>query len=209
LSLEEVQSNLEDADLVAPTGGVVLQVNIEPGERVVDDADEAAVSIANTSTFLLKMEVDELDIGQVRQGQKASVTLDSFIDRTFEGTVTDISPSSSSADSDSLVTYEVTITLDAQGQSAGFLSGMTANANIETRVLEGAVVVPTRGIQSEQVDGQAVTYVEKLDAQGNAMRVEIETGLRSGSVTEVVAGLEEGDQVIIRSQAESGSSPNL
>lgn len=202
LSLEEARRNLEGADLVAPTGGVVLQVNIEPGERVLDDADEAALTIANTATYLLKMEVDELDIGQVRQGQQATVTLDSFVDQTFEGTVTDISPSPSSGDADSIVTYEVTITLDAQGRQAGFLSGMTANANIETKVLEGAVVVPTLAIHSEQVDGQAVTYVEKLDAQGNIMRVEIETGLRSGSVTEVVAGLEEGDQVVIRQQVE-------
>lgn len=209
LSLEEAQRNLEDTDLVAPTGGVVLQVNIEPGERVLDDADEAAVTIADTSTYLLKMEVDELDIGQVCQGQKATVTLDSFPDQTFEGTVTDISPSPSSEDADSLVTYQVTITLDAQGQSTGFLSGMTASANIQTQRLEGVVVVPTRAIQSEQVDGQAVTYVEKLDAQGSVMRVEIETGLRSGSVTEVVAGLEEGDQLIIQGQTESGSTPNL
>lgn len=209
LSLEEAQRNLSDAELVAPTGGVVLQVNIEPGERVQEDADAAALTIADTATYLLKMEVDELDIGQVRQGQKASVTLDSFIDQTFEGTVTDISPSPSSADSDSIITYEVTITLDAQGQSTGFLSGMTASANIETEVLAGAVVVPTKAIQSDQVDGQAVTYVEKVDDQGQVTRVEIETGLRSGSVTEVVAGLAEGDQVIIRDQSDASSTPNL
>lgn len=209
LSLEEAQRNLDDAELLAPTGGVVLQVNIEPGERVIEDADEAALTIADTSTYLLKMEVDELDIGQVRQGQKATVTLDAFTDQTFEGTVTDISPSPSSEDADSIVSYEVTITLDAQGQSTGFLSGMTASANIETQRLEGALVVPTRAIQSEQVDGQAVTYVERLDAQGSVTRVEIETGLRSGSVTEVVAGLEEGDQIIIRGQTESGSTPDL
>lgn len=209
LSLEEAQRNLGDAELVAPTGGVVLQVNIEPGERVQEDADEAALTIADTSTYLLKMEVDELDIGQVRQGQKATVTLDSFTDQTFEGTVTDISPSPSSEDADSIVTYEVTISLDAQGQRSGFLSGMTASADIETQILEGAVVVPTRALQSDQVDGQIVTYVEKLDGQDTATRVEVETGLRSGTVTEVVAGLEEGDQVIIRGQTGTDSSSNL
>ncbi|MCB9076928.1 MAG: efflux RND transporter periplasmic adaptor subunit [Anaerolineaceae bacterium] len=204
LNLEEALANLNGADLVAPTGGVVLQVNIEPGERVMDDADDAALTIADTSTYLLKMEVDELDIGQVRQGQKAAVTLDSFVDQTFDGTVTDISPSPSSEDADSIVTYEVTITLDTPGDSIGFLTGMTASANIETEVLDDAVVVPTRAIQSEQIDGEAVTYVETLDSQGNATRMEIETGLRSGSMTEVTAGLEPGDQVVIRQQTELG-----
>ncbi|MCB9107372.1 MAG: efflux RND transporter periplasmic adaptor subunit [Anaerolineales bacterium] len=202
LNLEEALANLNGADLVAPTGGVVLQVNIEPGERVMDDADDAALTIADTSTYLLKMEVDELDIGQVRQGQKAAVTLDSFTGQTFEGTVTDISPSPSSEDADSIVTYEVTITLDAPGESNGFLTGMTASANIETEVLDDAVVIPTRAIQSAQVDGEAVTYVETLNPQGSTTRVEIETGLRSGSMTEVTAGLQPGDQIVIRQQTE-------
>ena len=86
---------------------------------------------------------------------------------------------------------------------------MTANANIATRELKDVVVVPNRAIQTEQGRGGAVTYVEKLDEQGNLMRVEIATGMRSGSVTEVVAGLEEGDEIIIRQQAEFGDPSNL
>lgn len=208
LTLEEAQANLDNAVLTAPTDGIVLVVNIEPGERVLDDATDAAMTIANTSTYLLKMEVDELDIGQVKLGQRANVSLDAFAEQTFEGTVTDISPSPVSSDSseESIVTYEVTISLDTEGLSMGLLSGMTANAIIETRQLDEVVVVPNRAIQTDQTGGEAVIYVEKLDEQGNLMRVEIETGLRSGSVTEVVAGLEAGDQVIIRQQAESTSN---
>ena len=207
MSLEEAQTNLNNATLVAPTGGVVLQVNIEPGERVLDDATDAALTIANTSTYLLKMEVDELDIGQVSQGQQASVTIDAFGKQTFAGTVTDIAPSPVSSDSDSIVTYEVTITLDTQGQSLGLLSGMTANANIDTKQLNDVLVVPNQAIQTGRSGTETITYVEKLDSQGNSMRVEIETGLRVGSYTQVLAGLEAGDQVIIRQQAET--TPNL
>jgi HlyD family secretion protein len=204
LSLEEAQSNLDNAVLVAPTGGVVLQVNIEPGERVLEDADEAALTIANTSTYLLKMEVDELDIGQVQRGQRANVSLDAFAEQTFEGTVTDISPSPAAEEGEeSIVTYEVTITLDTEGARLNLLSGMTANATIETMQLEDVLVIPNQAIQTEQMGREAVTYVEKLDGQGNPMRVEVETGMRSGSVTEIVAGVEEGDEVIIPSQPES------
>lgn len=207
LSLEEAQRNLEDATLVAPTGGVVLQVNIEPGERVLDDADEAALTIADTSTYLLKMDVDELDIGQVKVGQPAAVTLDAFSGQSFEGTVTDISPSPASTDTDSIVTYEVTIALDTQEQGLGLLSGMTANATIQTKELSEVLVVPNQAIQTDE-GREAITYVEKLDEQGNVMRVEVELGLRSGSVREVIAGLEEGDQVIIRQQVETKTASN-
>lgn len=207
LSLEEAQRNLEDATLVAPTGGVVLQVNIEPGERVLDDADEAALTIADTSTYLLKMDVDELDIGQVKVGQPAAVTLDAFSGQSFDGTVTDISPSPASTDTDSIVTYEVTIALDTQEQGLGLLSGMTANATIQTKELSEVLVVPNQAIQTDE-GSEAITYVEKLDEQGNVMRVEVELGLRSGSVREVIAGLEEGDQVIIRQQVETKTASN-
>jgi HlyD family secretion protein len=205
LSLEEAQANLEDAVLVAPTGGVVLQVNIETGERVLDDATEAAMTIADTSTYLLKMEVDELDIGQVKVGQAATVTLDAFSGQSFAGTVTEISPSPASTDTDSIVTYEVTIILDTQEQDLGLLSGMTANATIQTKELSEVLVVPTQAIQTDE-GSETITYVEKLDEQGNVMRVEVEVGLRSGSVREVIAGLAEGDQVIIRQQVEMAAA---
>jgi RND family efflux transporter MFP subunit len=207
LSLEEAQANLEDGVLVAPTGGVVLQVNIEPGERVLDDADEAALTIADTSTYLLKMDVDELDIGQVKVGQPATVTLDAFSGQSFAGTVTKISPSPASTDTDSIVTYEVTIILDTQEQGLGLLSGMTANATIQTKELSQVLVVPNQAIQTDE-GSEAITYVEKLDEQGNVMRVEVELGLRSGSVREVIAGLEEGDQVIIHQQVETAAASN-
>ncbi len=204
LSLEEAQSDLDNAVLVAPTGGVVLEVNIEPGERVLSDESEAAVIIADISTYLLKMEVDELDIRQVSQGQRSSVTLDAFAEQTFKGIVTDIAPSPVSNEANSLVMYQVTIALDRPEQEVNLLSGMTASASIETRQIKDALVVINRAIQIEKESNQPITYVENLDKQGNLMRVEIELGLRSGAVTEVVAGLEEGDQVIIRLQEKEG-----
>jgi HlyD family secretion protein len=200
LTLEEKQRDLEQAVLVAPTDGVVLEVNIEPGERVLDEASDAALLIADTSTYLLKMEVDEIDIGRIRQGQSAEVSLDAFTEQTFGGTVTDIAPRPVEQEGESIVTYEVTITLDPSGQPINLLTGMTATAAIQTRQLKDVVVIPNRAIQIDRGSSQPVVYVEKLDDQDNPMRVEVELGSRNGPVTEVVAGLEEGDQVIVRKQ---------
>ncbi len=209
LTLEEKQRDLEQAELTAPTDGVVLEVNIEPGERVLDDAGDAALIIADTSAYLLKMEVDEIDIGRIRQGQPAEVSLDAFAEQRFKGTVTDIAPRPVEQEGDSIVTYEVTITLDPSGQPLGLLTGMTATAAIETRQMKDVVVVPNRAIQIDRAGQQPVVYVEKLDGQGQAIRVEVELGSRNGSVTEVVAGLNEGDQVVIRQQPSSASAPSL
>lgn len=209
LTLEEKQHDLEQAVLTSPTDGVVLEVNIEPGERVLDDAGDAALIIANTSTYLLKMEVDEIDIGRIRQGQPAEVSLDAFAEQSFAGAVTDIAPRPVEKEGDSIVTYEVTITLDPSGQPLNLLTGMTASAAIETRQLKDVVVVPNRAIQIDRAGSEPVVFVEKLDGQGQTTRVEVELGSRNGNVTEVVAGLEEGDQVIIRKQAQVGVGSNL
>jgi HlyD family secretion protein len=161
LTLEEKQQDLEQAVLTAPTDGVVLEINIEPGERVLAEADDAALIIANTSTYLLKMEVDEIDIGRIRQGQPAEISLDAFAEQTFAGTVTDIAPRPVEKEGDSIVTYEVTITLDPSGQPLNLLTGMTATAAIQTRQLKDVVVVPNRAIQIDRLGHRGGSRVRR------------------------------------------------
>ncbi len=209
LALEQKKRNLAEAVLVAPTGGVLLEVAIEPGERVLSDAAEAALVIANTSAYLLKVEVDEIDISQVKPGQEAAIRLDAFVNQEFQGVVTDISPRPVKKDTNAIVMYEVTITLDSGGDAPGLLSGMTANATIQTGQREAVVVVPNRAIQIDRSGSQPFVFVEKLDETGNPSRVQIELGARNGSVSEVIAGLEEGDQVVIRREPGTEATPNL
>jgi HlyD family secretion protein len=209
LTLAEMRDNLQDAELIAPTDGVVLAVNIEPGERVLSEADEAALVIADTLAYLLKMEVDEIDIGRIARNQSAIVTLDAFIDQEFTGRVADISPRPVQADANAIVTYEVTIMLDTAAGAPDLLSGMTAYATIETRRLEQVTVIPNQAIRIDRQGSQSTIYAEKLDEEGELMRVEIELGLRNGQVTQVIAGLDEGDQVIIRGQPGQGPTPSL
>lgn len=209
LTLAEKQADLDRAVLTAPTGGLILEVNIEPGERVLNDATQAAIVLGNTSAYLLKVEVDEIDIGRIRQGQEAAIVLDAFANREFTGVVTDISPRPVNSNANAIVTYEVTITLNTGAEDPGLLSGMTATATIETGRREGVVVVPNRAVQIERERDRPLVFVEKLDSDGRPARVEVELGQRNGSVIEVVSGLEEGDQVVIRNRPEAGPTPNL
>ncbi len=209
IDLEEKRRDLETAELVAPRAGVILEVNIEPGERTFDEAgDDAAIVIADTSTYLLKMEVDEIDIGRVKQGQPATIALDAIPEQEFTGHVADVAPRPVKKEdaANSIVTYEVTITFDAISADSALRSGLTANAAIETNRQQDVVVVPNQAIQIDRGGEEPVVYVEKLDAEGNPMRVEVELGSRNGTVTQVVAGLEEGDQVIVRQQPGPSSS---
>jgi HlyD family secretion protein len=207
--LLEKQRELDGAVLVAPMAGVILEVTIEPGERVLQDAQTAALVMADASAYQLKVEIDEIDIARIKRGQPVTIVVDAFAEKEFSGQVIDISPRPTEAEGSSIVTYAVTVAIETPKESPGFLSGMTATANIETERLEEVLVVPNRAVQIERGDGQPLFYVEKLGEGDELMRVEVELGLRDETTTEVMDGLEEGDKVIIRLQPEAEPQPGL
>lgn len=208
LDLAEKQRNLDKAVLVAPIDGVITEINIEPGERALNEETNAALVLADASAYLLKVEVDEVDIGRVKRGQPVEVSLDAMPDETFNGRVADIAPRPVQAsDSTGIVAYEVIISL--LEEDPRLLTGMTALATIEVERLEQIVVVPNQAIQMEQNGDQPIVYVEKLDDQDNLMRVEVELGMRNGTVTQIVAGVSEGDRILIRNQEPLPFTPTL
>ncbi|MCB0226112.1 MAG: efflux RND transporter periplasmic adaptor subunit, partial [Anaerolineae bacterium] len=200
LALQEARDNLKEAVLVAPIDGIILSIDIEPGERVLNEADDAVMVVADTSSYLLEVEIDEIDIGRIARSQDTTITLDAFPDETFTGQVVDIAPSPTDNDSGGIVTYEVVVEVAAADGQPSLLPGMTATAAIETRRLEDVMVIPNQAIQIDRDASPSIIYVEKINGDEDPMRVEIELGLRDGDMTEVVAGLEAGDEVIIRKQ---------
>lgn len=209
LALQEARDNLREAVLVAPIDGIVLSLDIEPGERVLNEADNAVMVVADMASYLLKVEVDEIDIGRIARSQNATITLDAFAEDSFEGTVVDIAPSPVDADAGGIVTYEVIVEVGPSSGEADLLPGMTATAAIETKRLEEVMVIPNRAVQVDREASPSIIYVEKMNGDDSPMRVEIELGLRDGQVTQVVAGLEEGDEVLIRKAPPEGQTPNL
>jgi HlyD family secretion protein len=208
LTLKEKQRNLEQAVLVAPIDGLITEVNIEPGERALNEETKAAIVLANTSAYLLKVEVDEIDIGRVRQGQTVAVNLDAIGDKEFQGQVVDIAPRPVKMDdANAIVTYEVVISLADDEPS--LLTGMSATASIEVERLEQVLVLPNQAIQIDQDSLEPMIYVEKLDDQDNLIRAEVELGLHNGTVTQVLAGVNEGERVVVRNQADFGLAPAL
>jgi HlyD family secretion protein len=193
IGLEQARLNLAEASLVAPIDGVVTEVNIKRGEW--PPTGQPAMVITNVSDYHIDVEVDEIDIGSIANGQDVLIAVDAIPDEEFTGHVTDISPGPIESASSGIVAYEVTIALDAD--DARLLPGMTADATIETERLENVVVVPNRAVSVDRSSGEPVAYVEKVGDDGNAVRTQIELGLRSETVSQVLDGLEEGDQIVI------------
>jgi hypothetical protein len=139
----------------------------------------------------MDVSLSESDIGSVKVGQAATVTVNAASGQEFAAKVTHIgvlSSSSGGSSSSSAVSYPVTLTLDQTGK--GLKAGMSATADIVTDEVTG-IAIP-----SQALSGSTVT-VEGKDGSQTTQRVQ--TGVVGDSTTQIVSGLNVGDKVVVRS----------
>ncbi|MCL6520790.1 MAG: HlyD family efflux transporter periplasmic adaptor subunit [Firmicutes bacterium] len=205
--------------VVAPVDGVVTDVAVQVGETVgaggVGGSGSAAaqagsgglLTIRPQGDMDLEASVNELDIGQVHVGQAATVTVDAFPGKFFQGTVTEIAGQATSQNG--VATFPVWIAVQ---QPEGLLPGMTGHAQIVVtqrqnvlRVPTEAVVQPSGGL-SATPNGRGLVQVLQ---NGQPVRRVVQLGVVTPAWTEIVSGLNEGEQVIVAtSQASSnGGTP--
>lgn len=161
--------------------------------------ETAAFSIAEQEKTTVSINVDELDILSVKEGQTAEITLDALEDQSFQGTITGISQAVSGSGS---TKYPVEISLE---RTEDMRIGMSASATIYIEEAENAVLIPVSALQ-EKAD-KTFVYTES-DGEGKLSgETEVTTGLSDGSRVEITGGLSEGDTVYyLRTGSEDGDS---
>ena len=146
------------------------------------------IELVNVHRLTLQVALSESDIGKVKVGQPATVTINALSDgEEVAATVTDVAVLPSSDSSGSAVSYPVTLTLDQS--TTGIRTGMSASADIVTAETNG-LSVPNQALR-----GSTVT----VDNNGTHSTQTVQTGLVGDSSTQIVSGLEEGDKVVVTS----------
>ncbi len=187
LSLDQARHQLEGTILTAPHDGTVTVVGVKEGEL---SGGQPAFVLTDLSEVHIDVNVDEIDIGRVAPGQPVTVTLEALPDDTLTGQVDRIAETAQLESG--VVTYKVSIRLLPSG--APLRVGMTSNVDIVTERRESALLVPNRFIRVDRTTGQA--FVDIL--AGEEIRpTEIQIGLRDETFSEVLAGLDEGDVVVL------------
>ncbi|MEQ8735057.1 MAG: efflux RND transporter periplasmic adaptor subunit [Rhodospirillaceae bacterium] len=134
------QTNLAKTDITAPIDGIVLTRQVEPGQTVAASLQTPVLfTLAeDLSAMKLVVDIDEADIGQVKEGQEASFSVDAYAGRVFPATITSVrfAPKNENG----VVTYEALLSVDNSDLS--LRPGMTATATITTANREGALLVP-------------------------------------------------------------------
>lgn len=201
VSQDPSTTRLEEFQVYSPSGGTVIDVNVQPGEIITSGTATVGggtvlMKLADITKMVAKAKINEVNIARVRVGQPVTVHLDAIPGSLFDGTVTVIAPQGEK--DESIVTYEVTIEIENVGLSLRPM--MTANIDILTDDLDNVITIPLETLQSEE--GDDVVYVEE---DGKRVRRKVRVVLRTDSEAVVVQGLEEGDRVILPSYTESPS----
>jgi len=197
-SLKQLEEQLGYTTIVAPMDGVVLSRDVEIGDAVssilvLGSTATLVMTLGDTTEVYVKGKVDEADIAHVYLGQAARIKVESFRDRYFQGKVTKISPMG--VEKDNVTTFEVRVSINNPGGE--LKAQMTANAEILLDEHKNVLTVPENAVL---YDGQKKASVEIPDkSKKEGWRKEpITVGLSNGSVTEVLSGLKEGDQVVLQ-----------
>jgi macrolide-specific efflux system membrane fusion protein len=184
-TLADLKAQFARSSLVAPADGIVTAINVTVG---ADAPTADAIDLA-AATFQVTANVVETDIATMQIGQAASVTVGA-ISADLTGTVTAIAPVAETSTSGGVVSYAVTVALNAP--PATLRPGMTADVTVTTASANGVLAVPAAAIR-----GTSGAYtVLVLTAAGTPESRPVTVGLMTSSLVEIKSGLNAGDVVI-------------
>ena len=212
-TVQKAQTNLGYATITSPIDGVVLSKDVEEGQTVAASFSTPTLfTIARDLTDMqVVANVDEADIGNVRDGQRVTFTVDAFLDDTFEGRVKQVRQQRE--EESNVVTYEVVIS--APNNDLKLKPQLTANVNIYTEEIENVVSVPAKALRfspSKEMmnDGEKIKDCNATNKlwikETNILKAyPVKTGITNGIRTQILEGVKEGTAVITNAKAKGGT----
>lgn len=204
-NVKKAETNLGYATITSPIDGVVLNKAVEEGQTVASSYSTPTLfTIAQDLTDMRVIaDVDEADIGDVREGQRVTFTVDAYPNDVFHGDVTQVRQEAT--EESNVITYEVVIS--ARNDDLKLKPGLTANVTIYTMERDNVLAVsnkalrftPNASILGEDraiVDCDGASKVWTLD--GNEVKaIAVTTGSTNGTLTEILGGVKAGVKVIV------------
>ena len=204
-SVQKAQTNLGYATITSPIDGVVLSKSVEEGQTVAASFNTPELfTIAQDLTDMRVIaNIDEADIGGVKEGQHVTFTVDAFPEDSFEGNVTQVRQQATTESN--VVTYEVVIS--APNNDLKLKPGLTANVTIFTLEKNNVLAAPAKALRfvPNEVLLKEDQKIEDVEApqkvwtlEGNTFKAHaVQTGTTNGLLTEIVSGISEGTEVLV------------
>ena len=214
-SVQKAQTNLGYATITSPIDGVILSKSVEEGQTVAAsfNTPELFVIAQDLTDMRVIADIDEADIGGVKEGQRVTFTVDAFPDDTFEGSVTQVRQEATTESN--VVTYEVVIS--APNADLKLKPGLTANVTIYTLEKNNVLAAPSKALRFQPNEaflkkGESIDDCEgdhKLwTKEGPVFKAhKVEVGTTNGVMTEIVSGIEAGTEVLTDFNISGGAAP--
>lgn len=211
-NVQKAKTNLGYATITAPIDGVVLAKKVEEGQTVASAMTTPTLFIIAQDLTDMRViaDIDEADIGGVKEGQRVTFTVDAYPEDVFNGNVTQVRQQATTESN--VVTYEVVIS--ARNDDLKLKPGLTANVTIYTAEKNDVLAVPSKALRFQPTEAMLAEdeTIENVDApqkvwkqDGKVFRaIAVQTGMTNGTLTEITAGLKEGDEVITEFQIVGG-----
>ena len=203
-SVQRAQTNLGYATITSPIDGVVLSKAVEEGQTVAAsfNTPELFTIAQDLTNMRVIADIDEADIGGVKEGLRVTFTVDAFPEDTFEGSVTQVRQQATTESN--VVTYEVVIS--APNVDLKLKPGLTANVTIFTLEKNDVLTVPAKALRFQPneallKEGQTIEDCEGMrkvwTLENNVFKAhKVETGTTNGVMTEITGGIAEGTEVL-------------
>lgn len=214
-SVQKAQTNLGYATITSPIDGVILSKSVEEGQTVAAsfNTPELFVIAQDLTNMRVIADIDEADIGGVKEGQRVSFTVDAFPEDMFQGAVTQVRQQATTESN--VVTYEVVIS--APNNDLKLKPGLTANVTIFTLEKNDVLAVPAKALRFQPNEallqkGESIDDCEgdhKLwTKDGSVFKAhKVEIGTSNGVMTEITGGIQAGTEVLTDFNISGGAAP--
>ena len=223
-ALTKAENNYDDAIdsydeyyITAPIAGTVITKDAKVGDKIQRSTNSAKTlaTIYDLSELTFDMDIDELDITNIKEGQEVNVQADAFKNKIFKGKITNVSLVS--ANSNGVTNYPVTVTLTDIGD---LLPGMNVDAYVILANVENAVAIPANALQRGNVvyvlntsptikegnySTDGISDRVKSRVPDGFTAVNVETGISNENYIEIKSGLQEGDEVYVTSSSSNNN----
>lgn len=203
-NVQRAQTNLGYATITSPIDGTVISKSVEEGQTVAAsfNTPELFTIAKDLTNMQVVANVDEADIGNVKEGDRVTFTVDAYPDDTFEGTVKQVRLEATTTNN--VVTYEVVIS--ASNADLKLKPGLTANVTIYTQERSGVLAVANKALRftpTKETVGKNMKIVDckgknkVWTLNGNTLTAHpVTIGQSDGINTEITKGLKQGDKIV-------------
>ncbi len=192
LKVKQLQEQFDvlKENVISPIAGVVTQVNIIDGEYVAKGT--LAFTVTDINRLIVKVNVNDYDIGKVAVGQKVEITGNGLQGKIYIGEIKGIAAVANRIQMGNIQETVVEVFIEVIDQDEHIKSGFSIDAKILTQEDKEAIVVPYEVLKTRE-DNSKVVYVYR---EGMAKEIEIETGIESDLVIQIIGDVKEGEKII-------------